>query len=71
MSFDKKEYMAAYREDNKNMISAYYKRDKERYDAYQAEYRERTMVCECGLLIKKYNYRKHQQSKVHCQLIGS
>ena len=71
MTFDKKQYMVAYREEKKDMIKQYYQRDKEKYDEYQAAYRQRTMVCECGLVVKKYNYRKHQLSKMHCQLVSN
>lgn len=71
MTFDKKQYMETYREEKKDIIKEYYKRDKEKYDEYQAAYRQRTMVCECGLLVKKYNYRKHQLSKMHCQLVNN
>jgi len=71
MTFDKKQYMEGYREEKKDMIKQYYQRDKEKYEEYQAAYRQRTMLCECGLVVKKYNYRKHQLSKMHCQLINS
>ena len=71
MTFDKKQYMVGYREEKKDMIHQYYEQNKERYEAYQAAYRQRTMVCECGLVVKRYNYRKHQLSRMHCQLVNS
>lgn len=71
MAFDKKQYMVAYREEKKDMIHQYYEQNKQKYDEYQTAYRQRTMVCECGLVVKRYNYRKHQLSKMHCQLVNN
>jgi len=55
---DKKAYAQQYFRDNKQKI----------YDNHK-EYRQITMLCECGCTIKSYNKALHKRSKKHIQLM--
>lgn len=66
-----KEYQKEYRRKNKNITKEKQKKYRKQRKEYYEKNKKIKIKCECGLIVSKAYYKKHQKTKKHQKLIGN